>query len=100
MMVRTRGQSLTGAEESGDGAAVLRYPPASRLDDQTAKPGMQRIPRDLFGERAFGAKLMEQIFGMFHGRRGRSVEPFQRIEAADPCRAQEKRSRRKIFARD
>ena len=95
------GQPLAGAEERGDGAAVLGHAAAPRFDDQTAKPRMQRIARHLLAERAVGAELLAAV--LRHARRRRRAArraiPANRGGRC-PMRAQEQRGRRQIGARD
>ena len=56
-VVAFRGQPLAGAEQRGDGRALLRDAAAAGFDDEPCEPGMQRVARHLLAQGAESAEL-------------------------------------------
>ena len=66
-MVGARGETLTGAEERGDGASILGNAFAAGLDDQSCEARMKRVARHLADEMVVRRELAQEQFRMLEG---------------------------------
>jgi len=74
------GEALTGAEEGCDGAAVFGDAAAAGFHDEAREAGVERVARHFLKYGARCPQLAQQVFGVFDGGFGRSIQPFNTFE--------------------